>query len=232
MMDDLAGAVERLKAARTRFATHAQQSRLAALEWPLRGDVRQEDRVRLARNADESADESAELAADLATAITAMEQVQGFWSEVARRWHIEDRAYFESEAQRAGFGSPMMMALHHVWKRDPKVAELEAERDAALERSRIDQRQCDEMTDTAAKAIQERDAALARLWEVEQQVTVLKRGIERIENMAVDDMAHKDHASARYEIANAIESLSFALRHDSTDEIVALLSPTPPKEDA
>jgi hypothetical protein len=54
-----------------------------------------------------------------------------FWSFVDRGWSIEPRAYFELHARKNGFESPLAMAAHHMWKRDPKITTLRA-RIAAL----------------------------------------------------------------------------------------------------
>lgn len=65
--------------------------------------------------------------------------IDKFWHYVENAYDIEPRAYFEKEAPTNGFGSPLAQASHHIWKRDPKVGELEREvaalkeqRDAAL----------------------------------------------------------------------------------------------------
>lgn len=56
-----------------------------------------------------------------------------FWQMVECGWEIEPRDYFEKEAPAMGYGSPMAMAAHHMWKRDPKVAAVEQERDQLRE---------------------------------------------------------------------------------------------------
>lgn len=59
------------------------------------------------------------------------ENIDKFWTHLSRSYDIEDRAYFEREAPETGDWSPLQMALHHVWKREPKVEALEQElRDA------------------------------------------------------------------------------------------------------
>lgn len=57
---------------------------------------------------------------------TLKRQVDAFWQFLEQGFEIEPRAYFEAEIQKGiGFcDSPMVMALHHVWKRKPKVVEL------------------------------------------------------------------------------------------------------------
>jgi DNA repair exonuclease SbcCD ATPase subunit len=53
------------------------------------------------------------------------QRLDRFWEALGNSYNIEDREYFEREAPLSGDWSPEEMALHHVWKRDPKVAELE-----------------------------------------------------------------------------------------------------------
>jgi hypothetical protein len=57
----------------------------------------------------------------------AVESLEEFWREVAQGYDIEPREFFEAEATQQGWSSPVAMALHHIWKRDPKVAAKDAE---------------------------------------------------------------------------------------------------------
>lgn len=51
------------------------------------------------------------------------EELDSVWADIAAGWDIEDRAFFEAEVAKGnGFGSALAMALHYIWKRDPKVA--------------------------------------------------------------------------------------------------------------
>ena len=43
-----------------------------------------------------------------------------FWQYVENGWDIESREFFEREARTNGFGSPLAMAAHHMWKRAVK----------------------------------------------------------------------------------------------------------------
>lgn len=54
--------------------------------------------------------------------MTPEEQIEKFWYALWHSWDIEPREYFEREAPRNGFGSPLAMAVHHMWKREAKVA--------------------------------------------------------------------------------------------------------------
>ena len=59
--------------------------------------------------------------------------VEAFWTAVERGWdNIEPREFFEREAPKNGFGSPLAMAVHHMWKSDIKLP-AEAIRKAAEE---------------------------------------------------------------------------------------------------
>lgn len=49
------------------------------------------------------------------------------WVQLGNTYDIGPRSYFEREAPLTGTWSPVVMALHHVWKREPKVAALQAE---------------------------------------------------------------------------------------------------------
>lgn len=55
------------------------------------------------------------------------EEIDATWFYIERGYDIEPRAYFEKEAPTNGFKFALAQAIHHVWKRDPKVAALEAE---------------------------------------------------------------------------------------------------------
>jgi len=50
----------------------------------------------------------------------AAEQINGFWRMLEQCWNIEPREYFEREAPRNGFVSPLAMAVHYMWKREVK----------------------------------------------------------------------------------------------------------------
>lgn len=63
--------------------------------------------------------------------------IDGFWQFVEHGYDIEPRAFFEKEAPINGFGSPLAQAAHHMWKRNPKVQELEAENDALRAHHRL-----------------------------------------------------------------------------------------------
>lgn len=59
------------------------------------------------------------------------QQIDRFWEMLENCWEIEPREYFEKEAPENGFGSPLAMAVHYMWKREPKVAQaLADEREA------------------------------------------------------------------------------------------------------
>lgn len=46
--------------------------------------------------------------------------IEAFWTALDRSWNIEPREYFEKEAPKNGFGSPLAMAVHYMWKREVK----------------------------------------------------------------------------------------------------------------
>ena len=71
--------------------------------------------------------ECATTAAMLRQGADAVESVEEFWREVAQGYDIEPREFFEAEATKQGWSSPVAMAMHHIWKRDPKVAAKDAE---------------------------------------------------------------------------------------------------------
>jgi hypothetical protein len=60
--------------------------------------------------------------------VTAEEQIEKFWFALEHSWDIEPRSYFEAEAPKNGFGSPLAMAVHYMWKRDAKVVRTAFER--------------------------------------------------------------------------------------------------------
>ena len=54
-------------------------------------------------------------------------QINAFWQMVESGWEIEPRAYFEAEAPKMGYGSPLAMAAHHMWKRELKDSPIAAQ---------------------------------------------------------------------------------------------------------
>lgn len=52
------------------------------------------------------------------------------WFDIEHGYDIEPRSYFEREAPKNGFKSALAQAVHHMWKRDPKVAPLAAQIEA------------------------------------------------------------------------------------------------------
>lgn len=49
------------------------------------------------------------------------EMIDKFWKAVHLSYDIESREFFEEQAPKIGKNwTPMEMALHHMWKRDPK----------------------------------------------------------------------------------------------------------------
>lgn len=59
---------------------------------------------------------------------TAEQQIAEFWTEVERGYDIESKAEIEAEA-KANWNppSPIVVAMHLIWKRNPKVAPLLAQ---------------------------------------------------------------------------------------------------------
>jgi hypothetical protein len=55
--------------------------------------------------------------------------VDQFWDGLWNRYNIESREEIEKDTKEswAEGTSPLNVALHYIWKREPKVAELEAE---------------------------------------------------------------------------------------------------------
>ncbi len=51
-------------------------------------------------------------------------RLDAFWVAVHRSYDIEPREFFEREAPASGNWSPEEMCLHHIWKREPRVADL------------------------------------------------------------------------------------------------------------
>jgi hypothetical protein len=99
--------------------------------------------------------------------------VDKFWKHLDRSYDIEPREYFEREAPATGDWSPIQMALHHVWKRDPKVEALQAE----------NERLTKELTDQCLISARVMDERCALVTEVEQ----LKAYIKEYRDSAVED---------------------------------------------
>lgn len=58
-------------------------------------------------------------------------EVEACWTAIHRSFEIEPRSYFETEAPKNGFGSPLAMAMHYIWKRKAKDSEAEQDGFAA-----------------------------------------------------------------------------------------------------
>jgi BMFP domain-containing protein YqiC len=82
----------------------------------------------------EASEVSRNLITEMRARIAALEaHMDKFWFDVANRYDMEKRGYFEQRYPN----NPLGMASHYIWKRDAKVedllariAALEAERDA------------------------------------------------------------------------------------------------------
>ena len=61
--------------------------------------------------------------------------VDGFWWYLDQAYNIESREELEVIAEGWEPSNPMQVAIHHIWKREPKVVELDAKL-AAAERER------------------------------------------------------------------------------------------------
>lgn len=58
---------------------------------------------------------------ELRTALAASQkEINAAWLAIHRSWDIEPREYFEKEAPKNGFNSPLAMAVHYMWKRETK----------------------------------------------------------------------------------------------------------------
>jgi hypothetical protein len=62
------------------------------------------------------------------------QEIEAAWRDIKAGYDIEDRAYFEREAPRNGFGYPLVQALHHIWKRNPDVVAITKRAEAAESR--------------------------------------------------------------------------------------------------
>ena len=49
------------------------------------------------------------------------QMVEGFWEWVDKLYEIEPREYFENYCKNWEPPNPMLVALHHIWKRDTKM---------------------------------------------------------------------------------------------------------------
>lgn len=48
----------------------------------------------------------------------AQSDIDQFWETLEQGWDIESRSYFEEQARKNGFDSPLAMAAHYMWKRE------------------------------------------------------------------------------------------------------------------
>ena len=49
------------------------------------------------------------------------EEIEAAWRMIEQGFEVEPRSYFEREAPRNVFRFPLVQAVFHLWKRDPKV---------------------------------------------------------------------------------------------------------------
>lgn len=52
------------------------------------------------------------------------DEIDASWRAIENSYDIETREYFERHAPTNGFKWALCQAVHHLWKRDPKVADL------------------------------------------------------------------------------------------------------------
>ena len=52
-------------------------------------------------------------------------QVEGFWEHLENNFEIDSREELESKCKHWNPKNPLVVALHYIWKRDPKVKALE-----------------------------------------------------------------------------------------------------------
>lgn len=63
-----------------------------------------------------------------ARAPAAQKEIDAAWLAIHRGWDIEPRSYFEEQAPKNGFESPLAMAVHYMWKRELKLTAEDAAR--------------------------------------------------------------------------------------------------------
>lgn len=54
------------------------------------------------------------------------DELEAAWQYIEMGYDIKSREYFEAEAPTNGFKWPLAQAIHHIWKRDPKVLAFQA----------------------------------------------------------------------------------------------------------
>ncbi|MCK5603058.1 hypothetical protein KAR91_14335 [Candidatus Pacearchaeota archaeon] len=59
--------------------------------------------------------------------LTDEEQVDGFWEQLHDFYGIEGREEIEKQANNWHPKNPLLVVLHYIWKREPKVKQLEEE---------------------------------------------------------------------------------------------------------
>jgi hypothetical protein len=67
--------------------------------------------------------------------LTPEQQIDAFWEALWNSWEIEPRSYFEEQAPRNGFGSPLAMAVHYMWKREVKLKDETVSQQVELARN-------------------------------------------------------------------------------------------------
>jgi len=63
-------------------------------------------------------------------------EIEATWRLIENEYDIEPRAQIEAEAKTNGFKYGLAQAIHTIWKRDPKVADLAAAAEEAVKEFR------------------------------------------------------------------------------------------------
>lgn len=136
------------------------------------------------------------------------------WDFIANGWDIEDRAYFERDAPQNGFRYPLVQAIHHIWKRDPKVQQLEAEV-AQLRQERDDARKDAAYHSDCRPNRKQAEAAIA--------------DAKATHDRWADEVKARREAEAQ--LATAREALEKLGWMETAQEALAALAPAPKQED-
>lgn len=131
--------------------------------------------------------------------IDPLQQIEAAWEFIANAYDIEPREFFEREAPTNGFKHPLVMAIHYIWKRDPKiVAALAASDQARQELERNTRERVQLHIEEVVLARRERDRRHGLQLKAEAEVSRLTAALAQTRE-ALATLVHKVHGDPRYE---------------------------------
>lgn len=150
------------------------------------------------------------------------QEIEAAWGYIERGYDIEERAYFEREAPRNGFDHPLVQALHHIWKRDPKVAGIVAAKEAAEQRCVVLEAENDRLQYLADSIERLNTINRERAEKAEASLRALHATIAELEKALSDAMAFVDNRMERSWTSDSYATNTFRTLKDARDALALL----------